>query len=103
MEDAQFVTRLKAKLELITDRDVELRVKEDDPNCLEVDLNSLVPQVVLGRNIYDYPGFARMWPGIRPQGRSSKVDTWVSWSSICCWRATSGHRESTALAWMIDW
>ena len=24
-------------------RDVELRVKEDDPNCLEVDLNSLVP------------------------------------------------------------
>ncbi len=60
MEDAQFVTRLKAKLERITDRDVELRVADDDPDCLEVDLNRLVPQVVLGRNIYHYPGFARM-------------------------------------------
>jgi hypothetical protein len=60
MEDGQFVRRLKEKLERITDRDVEFRVDEEDPNFLEVDLERLVPQVVVGRNIYDYPGFARM-------------------------------------------
>ncbi len=60
MDDEAFVGRLKQKLERITNRDVEVRVKEDDPNYLEVDFDGLVPQVVLGKNIYEYPGFARM-------------------------------------------
>ncbi len=48
MEDAQFVTRLKAKLEHITDRDVELRVAEDDPNCLEYAAGSIIEGRHLG-------------------------------------------------------
>ena len=60
IDDGQFVNRLREKLERITDRSVELRVNDDDPNFLEVDLDGPVPRLVFGRNIYDYPGFARM-------------------------------------------
>ncbi len=60
MDDDAFVARLKDKLERITDRDVESRVVDEDPNYLGVDLEGLIPRVVLGSNIYDYPGFARM-------------------------------------------
>ena len=60
MDDGMFVARMKDKLERITNRDVELRVVDDDPTYLEVDLDGLIPRVALGRNIYDYPGFARM-------------------------------------------
>lgn len=60
MEANKFVTRLHDKLERITERDVELQVNDDDPNYLEVDLEAMKPKVVLGSNIYEYPGFARM-------------------------------------------
>jgi hypothetical protein len=58
--DDVFVIRIKHKLERITNRDVELRVNGEDPPYLEFDLDGLIPQVVLGSNIYEYPGFARM-------------------------------------------
>ena len=60
MDDDVFLARLQDKLERITNRDVELRVVDDDPTFLEVDLEGTIPRVVLGRNVYDYPGFARM-------------------------------------------
>ncbi len=60
MENNTFVTRLHNKLERITNRDVDVSVNDEDPNYLEVDLETTVPKVVLGRNIYEYPGFARM-------------------------------------------
>lgn len=60
MDDHIFLTRLQDKLERITNRDVELRVVDDDPTFLEVDLEGAIPRVTLGRNVYDYPGFARM-------------------------------------------
>ena len=60
MESDKFVTRLHNKLERVTNRDVHVSVTEDDPNYLEVDLEAVVPRVVLGSNIYQYPGFARM-------------------------------------------
>ena len=60
MNSDRFITRLHNKLERITNRDVELSVKDDDPSYLEVDLETTVPKVVLGSNIYEYPGFARM-------------------------------------------
>lgn len=59
MDDDLFLTRLKDKLERVTNRDVELRVV-DEPTFLEVDLDGLIPRVILGRNVYEYPGFARM-------------------------------------------
>ena len=60
MENHTFVTRLHNKLERITNRDVDVSVNDEDPNYLEVDLETTVPKVVLGHNIYEYPGFARM-------------------------------------------
>ena len=60
MENNKFVARLHNKLERVTNRDVELLVNDDDPNYLEVNLEPLTPRVVLGSNIYEYPGFARM-------------------------------------------
>ena len=60
MEDEVFLSRMRDKLERITNRDVELRVIDDDPNYLEVDLEAVIPRVALGRNVYEYPGFARM-------------------------------------------
>ena len=60
MESHKFVDRLHDKLERVTNRDVVLSVTDDDPSCLEVDLEATVPKVVLGSNIYEYPGFARM-------------------------------------------
>ena len=60
MENNKFVARLHDKLERVTNRDVALSVNDDDPNFLEVDLEASVPHVVLGSNIYEYPGFARM-------------------------------------------
>ena len=60
MEGNKFVTRLHDKLERITKRAVDLSVTEEDPNYLEVDLEAMVPKVVIGSNIYEYPGFGRM-------------------------------------------
>ena len=48
MEDAQFVTSLKAKLERITDRDVELPVEQDGPSCLEYAAGSIIQGRHLG-------------------------------------------------------
>ncbi len=60
MENAKFVERMRDKLQRVTGREVFLSVNERDPNCLEVDLQAVVPNVVLGSNVYEYPGFARM-------------------------------------------
>ena len=60
MDDDAFLARLQDKLERITNRDVELRIIDDEPTYLDVDLESVIPRVVVGRNVYDYPGFARM-------------------------------------------
>ena len=60
MDDDVFLARLQGKLERTTNREIELRVVDDDPSYLKVDLEGVMPRVVLGRNVYDYPGFARM-------------------------------------------
>ena len=83
MDDDVFLARLQDKLERITNRDVELRVVDDDPTYLEVDLEGATPRVVLGRNVYDYPGFAQMCL------ESTKAGTSGSWSFTCCWLATN--------------
>ncbi|MCY4417354.1 MAG: hypothetical protein OXE87_13750 [Chloroflexi bacterium] len=60
MESNNFVERLHLKLERVTNRDVQLSVTDSDPNFLEVDLEAGTPKVVVGSNVYEYPGFARM-------------------------------------------
>ena len=61
MDDDAFLARMKEKLECVTNRDVAVSVVDDEPTFLEVDLDGLIPRMALGRNIYGYPGFARMF------------------------------------------
>jgi hypothetical protein len=60
MDNEEFVQRIKDKIERLTQRTVELVIDEDNPEQLSVDLAREVPQVVLGSNVYEYAGFARM-------------------------------------------
>ena len=60
MENAEFAQRLQAKIERLTDRAIDLEIDHDEPNQLQIELDPEIPRVVLGYNIYEYSGFARM-------------------------------------------
>ena len=60
MEDEEFVRRIQEKIERLTDTSVELDIDHDGPNQFQVDFQREVPRVVLGANVYQYSGFARM-------------------------------------------
>lgn len=60
MNDQEFIDRLQEKIERLTGRDIELRIDEDDVGQLGVDFGREVPVVVMGRNIFEYSGFARL-------------------------------------------
>ncbi len=50
MDDDVFVARVEDGLERATNRDVELRVNEEEPTYLEVGLDDLAPRVALARD-----------------------------------------------------
>ena len=60
MNDQEFIDRLQEKIERLTGRDIELRIDEDDVGLLGVHFGREVPVVVMGRNIFEYSGFARL-------------------------------------------
>ena len=60
MNDQEFIDRIQEKIERLTGRDVELRIDDDDAGQLGVDFDRDVPIVVMGRNIFQYSGFARL-------------------------------------------
>ena len=60
MDNDEFVQRIKEKVERLTQRSVELVVDQENPEQLWIDFGQEVPRVVLGSNIYQYSGFARM-------------------------------------------
>ena len=60
LEDQQFIDQVREKIERLTGKTVELRVDEDDSSQLGVDLEREVPLVIMGSNILEYAGFARM-------------------------------------------
>ena len=60
MEDEEFIRRIQEKIERLTETSVELDIDRDDPNGFQVDFQREVPRVVLGANVYQYSGFARM-------------------------------------------
>lgn len=60
MDDQQFIDRIQEKIERLTGRTVELRIDSEDDSQLAVELERAVPLVVMGRNILEYAGFARM-------------------------------------------
>ena len=60
MEDERFVQRLHEKIERLTERRIDLEIDHEDGSQLRVELEREVPLVVLGSNIFQYSGFARM-------------------------------------------
>jgi hypothetical protein len=60
MDNEEFVQRIKEKIERLTQLSVELVIDEENPEQLWVDFVREVPQVVMGSNVYQYAGFARM-------------------------------------------
>ena len=60
MNDQQFIDRIQEKIENLTGRDIELRIDDDNGGQLEVDFSRDVPLVIMGHNIFEYSGFARL-------------------------------------------
>ncbi len=60
MNDQEFIDRIQDKIERLTGRDIELRIDDDDGGQLGVDFARDVPLVVMGCNIFEYSGFARL-------------------------------------------
>ena len=60
MNDQQFIDRIQEKIENLTGREIELRIDDDNGGQLEVDFSRDVPLVVMGHNIFEYSGFARL-------------------------------------------
>ncbi len=60
MEDDEFLDRIQMKIQRLTQKRIELRVDHEDANQLLVELEREVPLVILGSNVLEFSGFARM-------------------------------------------
>ena len=60
MDDQEFLTRIRQKIERLAGRSIQLEVDRQEANQLQVELEREVPLVVMGSNIFQYSGFARM-------------------------------------------
>ena len=60
MDDEQCVDNIQRKIERLTERSIEFQVDRQEADQLQVDLEREVPLVVMGSNIFNYSGFARM-------------------------------------------
>ena len=60
MDNDVFVRRIQEKIERMAGRAVEVHVDHEDGDQLQLELVREVPLVVMGSNIYEYSGFARM-------------------------------------------
>ena len=60
MEDDEFLDRIQMKIQRLTQKRIELRVDHEDANQLLVELEREVPLVILGSNVLEFSGFARL-------------------------------------------
>ena len=60
MDDEQFLERIHQKIERLTGCTIQLEIDQEETHQLKVELEREVPLVVLGANIFQYSGFARM-------------------------------------------
>ena len=60
MDDDRFLERIHQKIERLTGREIQLEIDQEETNQLKVEPEREVPLVVLGANIFQYSGFARM-------------------------------------------
>ena len=79
MNDQEFIDRIEEKIERLTGREIELRIDEDEAGQLQVDFTREVPLVIMGNNIFEYSGFARLCTeyavaSIREQRELSEIE-----------------------------
>ncbi len=60
MDDQEFASRIQEKIERSTGQSIELRVDHQETGQLQVEFNREVPLVVVGANVFQFSGFARM-------------------------------------------
>ena len=60
MDDEEFASRIQDKIERSTGQSIELRVDHEEAGQLQVEFNREVPLVVVGANVFEFSGFARM-------------------------------------------
>ncbi len=60
MEEDEFLDRIQGKIQRLTQKRIELRLDHEDVNQLLVELEREVPLVILGSNVLQFSGFARM-------------------------------------------
>jgi len=60
MKDNEFLARVQEKIERLTGRRVNLQIDDRNVSQMGVELDGELPTVILGSNVLDYSGFARM-------------------------------------------
>lgn len=60
MDDYQFIEQLKAKIQRMVDREIDLVIDNDNDATLSVEHFASRPLVTVGANIFKYPGFGRI-------------------------------------------
>ncbi len=60
MDDEQFIQRIVDKIQRLTGASVDVEVDRENGGKLEIELDREVPRVLMGSNIFQYAGFARM-------------------------------------------
>ncbi|MSQ25861.1 MAG: hypothetical protein EXR49_06270 [Dehalococcoidia bacterium] len=61
MDDAEFVQRMKQRIESAAGMTIELVIDEADKRRIEVDVTAAVPRVVFGSDTLAHAGLARMF------------------------------------------
>lgn len=61
VEDAEFIRRLKEKIESAAGTPIDLEIDGGDKRRLSIDLSPPAPKVVFGADALENPGLARMY------------------------------------------
>ncbi len=60
MENQEYLKRIKSKIEKLTATSIQLQLDEENKTQIRVQWGQERVEVVLGSNVLQYPGFARM-------------------------------------------
>ncbi|MBI2166569.1 MAG: hypothetical protein HYU29_09290 [Chloroflexi bacterium] len=61
MDDAEFLSRFKERVEKSSATTIELMVSEEEPARVSIDFRGPVPRITLGADALKYPGLARVF------------------------------------------
>ncbi|MFQ5861267.1 MAG: hypothetical protein ACE5IG_06950, partial [Dehalococcoidia bacterium] len=60
MDNQEYLERIRRKIQARTGLEVELVLETEDKGQVAVDLSGPVPRVIMGADVLQYPGLARM-------------------------------------------